>query len=71
MSIKSFIQEEILMPRLQKAQVLAVYDPDCRYGELCLGMADDKRLVVDASPSSITPAGLLPLKVCQPWAAMK
>ncbi|WP_052314681.1 hypothetical protein [Desulfobacter postgatei] len=54
MSIKSFIQEEILMPRLQKAQVLAVYDPDCRYGELCLGMADDKRRVVDAGPSSIT-----------------
>ena len=54
MSIKSFIQEEILIPRLQKAQVMAVYDPDCRYVELCLEMADDKRRVVDAGPSSIT-----------------
>lgn len=41
------------MPRLQKAQVLAVYDPDGRYGELCLETADDRRRVVDAGHSSI------------------
>ena len=36
MSIKTFIQDEILLPRLQKNQVLAVYYPECRYRDLCL-----------------------------------
>ncbi len=31
MSIKSFIQKELIMFRLQKEQVLAVYDPDDRH----------------------------------------
>ena len=53
MSIKTFIQNDILKPRLQKKQVLVVYDPDNHYRELCLEMATDKLLVVDASESSI------------------
>ena len=53
MSITAFIREEVLIPRLQKNQVLAVYDPDRRYQDLCLAMATDQRVVVDASDSSI------------------
>ncbi|MDF9799777.1 hypothetical protein OKW21_005040 [Catalinimonas alkaloidigena] len=54
MDIKSFIKKEVLTPRLQKKQVLVVYDPDHRYRDLCLEMADEKRVIVDASESSIT-----------------
>ncbi|MCA1787101.1 MAG: hypothetical protein LC657_14100, partial [Desulfobacteraceae bacterium] len=53
MSITSFIQDEILLPRLQKNQVLIVYDPDARYRELCRDMATKKRTVIDAGESSI------------------
>lgn len=53
MDIESFIKKEVLAPRLQKKQVLTVYDPDCRYRDLCQEMAEDKRIVIDASESSI------------------
>jgi len=54
MSMQTFIQDEVLVPRLQKKQMLAVYDPNGRYRNLCLEMVDDNRVVVDASESSIT-----------------
>jgi hypothetical protein len=54
MSIQSFIQDEVLAPRLQKKQVLVVYDPSKRYHDLCLEMVADKRKVIDACESSIT-----------------
>jgi hypothetical protein len=53
MTLKEFIQQSVLTPRLQQASILVVYDPDCRYKDLCLGMATDHRLVVDASETSI------------------
>ncbi|MCF8075505.1 MAG: PglZ domain-containing protein [Desulfotignum sp.] len=53
MSITSFIQDEILLSRLQKHQVLVVYDPDARYRDLCRDMTTKKRTVVDAGESSI------------------
>ena len=53
MSIKQFIYTEILLPRLRQADVLVVYDPDRRYRELCLELASDLRMVVDAGESSI------------------
>ena len=53
MTIKTFIQQEVLLPRLKKAGVMLVYDPDRRYHELCLELADEKRMVVDATESSI------------------
>ena len=49
MGIKAFIQTEILKPRLQAKEVLVVYDPDHRYRELCLELADDDLQVVDAA----------------------
>ncbi|MBK5968356.1 MULTISPECIES: PglZ domain-containing protein [Thiorhodovibrio] len=52
-SITEFISQEILLPRLAKHQVLAVYDPDRRYRELCLALASEQRMVVDATDSSI------------------
>jgi len=52
-SIQQFIQEQILAPRLAKNQVLVVYDPEQRYQDLCLAMAEEKRVVVDATESSI------------------
>lgn len=51
--IKTFIQQEVLLPRLRKASVLVVYDPDLRYRELCLELDDAKNVVVDATESSI------------------
>ncbi|MCL4264721.1 MAG: PglZ domain-containing protein [Anaerolineae bacterium] len=53
MSIKTFIQNDVLRPRLKEKEVLVVYDPDRRYRELCLEMADAQVQVVDASESSI------------------
>ncbi len=53
MSIKTFIQTEILLPRLQHNDVLVIYDPNHRYHDLCLELANTDRIVVDASESSI------------------
>ncbi|MFZ1730573.1 MAG: PglZ domain-containing protein [Bacteroidota bacterium] len=53
MTIKQFIQEEVLLPRIRKAGVLVVYDPDRHYRELCIELASAKRVVVDATESSI------------------
>ena len=53
MTIKRFIQEEAILPRLKKAGVLVVYDPDCRCRELCLELADETRVIVDATETSI------------------
>lgn len=53
MSIKAYIQHEILLPRLRTADILVVYDPDRRYRDLCLELATDKRPVIDATDSSI------------------
>lgn len=52
-SLKSFIQNEVLLKRLQSNDVLVVYDPDLRYRELCLELATPERRVVDATESSI------------------
>lgn len=52
-SIKTFTQQDVLLFRLKKAGVLVVYDPDRRYRELCNELADEKRVVVDATESSI------------------
>lgn len=53
MQISQFIQSEVLLPRIQRDGVLVVYDPDHRYRDLCLGMAEEGLEVVDASESSI------------------
>lgn len=53
MSIQKFIQEQVLAQRLNKQQVLVVYDPEQRYREACLAMAHDTLKVVDATESSI------------------
>lgn len=64
MKIKEFIQTQIILPRLKQYGVLVVYDPDRRYGDLCLELTDEKRRVIDASHSSITSraAGLAALR---------
>ncbi len=53
MTIHSFIQSHVLLPRLQQHGVLIVYDPDQRYRDLCLEIASENRIVVDAGVSSI------------------
>ena len=56
MSIKHFIQSEVLVPRLSgsgRTGVLVVYDPEKRLRDLCLKLASQKRRVVDATESSI------------------
>ena len=54
MSIKEFIQQNTLLPRLKKTSALVVYDPKKIYHDLCLDMATDTIEVVDTSDSSIT-----------------
>lgn len=53
MTIADFIRNEVFRSRLKKASVLAVYDPDKRYRDLCLSIGDSTTAVVDASDSSI------------------
>ena len=53
MGIQDFIQNEILLPRLNKSGVLVVYDPERRYRELCLELAAENRRIVDATESSL------------------
>lgn len=53
MSIRKYIQEKVFQARLEKQQVMVVYDPEQRYRDSCLEMATDKRTVVDSSDSSI------------------
>lgn len=53
MSIADFIAEQVLLPRVQKAGALVVYDPAGHFREICTSMADAKLAVVDASASSI------------------
>lgn len=52
-SIREFIKQEVLLPRLNKNGVLIVYDLEMRYRELCLEMNRDEIRVIDASESSI------------------
>lgn len=54
MTIKTFIQQEIFLPRLKQNGVLVVYDPDQRYREICLESRTEKLRVIDVSESSIS-----------------
>jgi hypothetical protein len=42
MSIQTFIQQEVLLPRLQRHGVLVVYDPARYYRDLCLSLATEE-----------------------------
>jgi hypothetical protein len=52
MSIADYIRDDILKLRL-KAECLVVYDPDQRYRDLCLDLAEEHVAVIDTSASSI------------------
>ena len=53
MAIQTFIQDEMLLPRLRRNGVLVLYDPAQRYRILCLALASETLRVVDATESSI------------------
>ncbi len=53
MKIKTYIQNEVFLPRLNESVVMVVYDDQNRYRETCLEMADEKTTVIDASIGSI------------------
>ena len=53
MNIEEYIKQQKLEPLLQAKQVLTVYDPEQRYRDICLSMAQDRTVVVDATESSI------------------
>lgn len=53
MNIEEYIKQQKLEPLLHAKQVLIVYDPDQRYQEICLSMAQDTTIVVDTTESSI------------------
>ena len=53
MKIQNYIQNEIIEPRLAKTFVMVVYDEHARYRDLCLTMAGDDTIIVDASTGSI------------------
>lgn len=48
MGIETFICDNILSPRLKKAECLVVYDQEQRYRNLCLQIATEEVAVVDA-----------------------
>jgi hypothetical protein len=52
-SIGEFIKQEILMPRLNRKEILTVYDPQRCYRDLCLELDSEEIRVIDASESSI------------------
>lgn len=52
MKIQDFIAEH-LKGRLEEARSLVVYDPEGRYHDLVLAMAEDRIAVVDGCPSTI------------------
>lgn len=52
-SIASFIRNELFLPRLNKAGVLVVYDPERRYHALCQELGDERTVLVDAGMGSI------------------
>ncbi|MCP4687437.1 MAG: PglZ domain-containing protein, partial [Desulfobacterales bacterium] len=54
MKIKEFIQSRVLLPRLEKKGVLAVYDPGRRYHELCAEMKSEAIRLIDAGQSGVT-----------------
>ena len=41
MSIQTFIQQEVLLPRLERHGVLVVYDQARHYRDLCLNLASE------------------------------
>ena len=51
--ILAYIRDNVVLPKLRASQVLAVYDSERRYHELCLSLASERRRVVDASTGSI------------------
>src|SRR5258708_15221125 len=53
MSIANLIRQEVLGPRLKNGSVLAVYEPDRRYHDLCQSLGDAGTTLVDGSDSSI------------------
>ena len=53
MTIKTFIQQKILLERLQKSEILVVYDKDSLYRSLCNELGNEHTLIVDATESSI------------------
>lgn len=53
MKLAEFIGTHLILPRLHHHGALVVYDPERRYRELCLGLATEAMVVVDASQSSI------------------
>jgi hypothetical protein len=54
MRIETFIQQDILAPRMADKGVLVVYDDERRYHGICTSMESEHCRVVDASTSSIT-----------------
>mgnify|MGYP006289873067 CR=1 FL=1 len=50
--IKEFIQQDVLLPRLQKEGALVVYDPEERYRELCMKLGNGSVAVIDAGAAA-------------------
>lgn len=53
MQIQEYISHQVFGQRLEQ-RVLVVYDEKCRYRDICLNLASDNIIVIDASESSIT-----------------
>jgi hypothetical protein len=53
MAIRDFIRDKVFAARAAEARCLMIYDPERRYREIALAMADDKRVVIDVGASII------------------
>lgn len=53
MSITEFIKTNIFLPRLRQKGCLVVYDPDLRYQDICLDLANETLNVIDATENGL------------------
>lgn len=53
MTLRTFIQQDILLRRVKQSGVLVVYDPERHYQELCLELRSVRLEVIDVSEGSI------------------
>ena len=50
--IRDFVRDKVFAARAAEARCLMVYDPERRYRDIALALADDKRAVIEDRKST-------------------
>lgn len=64
MTFSEHLRSRVFQPRLKNARILVVFDPEGRYEDVCTGMADGQRTVINTSGRPLS-ARLEAMKVWQ------